>query len=106
METWNATVNNTDMVVSPCARPTKLLKKKEREVQIAIGGTEEMNKWLNFRICGGCRVYSGFGGQRKAFQLRNINEKVSHPTKERCPTQRFQKSQKFEFEGAIKKNSL
>lgn len=28
METWNATVNNTDMVVSPCARPTKLLKKK------------------------------------------------------------------------------
>lgn len=86
METWNATVNNTDMIVFPCERPTKLLK-KNKELQIAIGSTEEMNKWLNFWVSGECRVYSGFGGQRKAFQLRNISEKASHPTKERCPTQ-------------------
>lgn len=36
METWNATVNNTDMIVFPCERPTKLLKKiKNYKLQLA-----------------------------------------------------------------------
>lgn len=43
IETWNGIVNNTDTVVSPCARSTKLLK--EKKGRIKEGRTTHYNWW-------------------------------------------------------------